>query len=609
MSKAFIYLPDSFAKVSTYEVGTYAKELAALDSLGIPVPKSIVIPHNTLKIIAQANNLQAKIYKLIQEIDYSNSVSKEKARKQLMHAIQRQSIPKELASELLSHYHEYFKKSFVLVKNSEKLPFADIIVANIHSDTNFVETILEVWAKISATKLEKLMLGTNYVHDILFPSPILVQQQFEPSSSGVAYSFDLNDGNKSRITIHSSWGVFQKNGQESDTYTVDVRTKNIISKQTQTKLTQHRRVLGKIRSDEVLVKHQNSETITPEQLKIITATVSTIKRKYLSQIEVFWAIENNQIHIESVLETDIQLPEKAIVAAQKIFVTVNSAESATKIVGEPDGIAVLDSGKLLFASATHPSEVVKTSQRKYLVEAIARTLSKYITRTNKPLLYRANNYTSAEFSKLQFASLYEVTELNPALGFRGGLRLLSLPEAFKIELESLKKVLETSKQKITLILPFVRSPEEATRLVQVVERYGLTQNPQFSIWLELATPENVLNLSQYPLQLVQGFLFNTRSIHSLVTGIDLANPDIASHYNQNVLLLKKLIQNSISTIKEKALNQSLLTKHTLFIDLTEFNKELLEQVSDLEIDGFIVNQEVTEFTKTCIMNTTQNTIL
>ncbi len=610
MSKAFIYLPSDFAKVSTYEVGTYAREFATLETLGIPLPKSIIIPHNTLKIIAQANNLQAKVYKLIQETDYSSTISKEKACKQLIHLITRQSIPKELADELLAIYHDYFKKSFVLVKNSEKLPFADIIVSNIHSDTNFVEAILEVWAKISATKLEKLLLGTNYVHDVLFPCPILVQQQLEPSTSGIAYSFDLADGNKTRITIQSSWGVFQKGKQEYDTYTVDIRTHNIIKKQTQTKLSQHRRVLGKIRADEVLVKNQNTETISIAQLKVISQLISIIKRKYLSQIEVFWAIEENQIYIESVTQTDIQPQEnRKQKSIQQLFVTVNSNQTATKITQEADGIAILDSGKLLFASATHPSEVIKTTQKKYLIEAIARTLIKYITRTDKPLLYRANNYTSAEFNKLQFASLYEVTELNPTLGFRGAIRLLSQPETFKLELESLKKTLETTKQKITLILPFVRSPEELIQLVQMVQKYGLTGYPQFSIWLELATPENVLNLSEYPLHLIQGVIFNTNSIHALATGIDITNTDIASRYAQNTILLKKLIEHSITTLKEKSKTYSLIAQSTFFVDLTLFNKELLEQISDLEIDGFIINQEVTEFTKTCIIDTHQKIIL
>lgn len=600
VSNAFIYLPDSFAKVSTYEVGTYAKELANLEGLDIPLPKSIIIPHNTLKIIAQANNVQAKVYKLVQNTDYSNSRSKEQAKKQLRKAIQEQSIPKELASELLSIYHKYFKESFVLVKNSERLPFSDITIANTHSDTNFVEAILNVWSEISATKMEKLMLGTNYIHDILFPSPILVQQQFEPTTSGIAYSFDTTDGNKSRVTILSAWGVFQKNQQESDRYAVDVRTKNCIKKQTQTKLTQYRRVLGKIRTDDVLVKYQNQETITLEQLKRITELVSQIKRRYLSQVEVAWAIENKHIYIESVQEVDIQLPEKNKKTIQKIYVTINTAQSTTMIPKDSDGIAVLDSGKLVFAAATHPSEVVKTTQKKYLIEAIARTLIKCINQTNKPLLYRANNYTSHEFAQLQFASLYEVSELNPALGFRGGLRLLSQPETFKIELESLKKTLDATQQKITLILPFIRSPEEAIRIIQVVQKYGLTEYSRFSVWLELATPENILNLSQYPLKSIQGMLFNTKNIHSLMTGVDSANTDIASLYSPNVLLLKKMIESCVT---------NKVAQHSFFVDLTEFNKELLEQVINLDIDGFIVNQQVTEIAKTCIINTQQNTIL
>ncbi|GIK83619.1 MAG: hypothetical protein BroJett025_02410 [Patescibacteria group bacterium] len=609
MTQTFVYLPSDFALASTFEVGTYAKELALLIEGGVLLPKAIVVPKNTLKIIAQANNLQAKIFKLVQETNYLSSLSREETKKKIQHLITRQSIPHELAAHLLKTYHEYFDTSFVLIKNSERLPIPDIELQNIHSDTNFVDAILEVWASLASAKFEKLLLGTNSVHDILFPCPIMVQEQLESKISGIGLSFDQNDGNKSRITILSSWGIYSPLQQDFDRYSVDVRTGIVTTKQVTTKQVQFRRVLGKLREDAVLVKYQNQETLTPKLVKDIATIITKIKRNYLYQIQVIWAIQNEKLYILSVGEAEVQLKQhqNKTKTIQKIFVTATT--NLTKLSENVDGIAVLNSGKLLFASAIHPSEIVKTKQRKYLVEAMSRTLSKSVDQSNKPLLYRANTYSSDEFRKLQFSSVYETKENNPLLGFRGGLRLVSQQETFKLELESLGKVLEKTRQAVTLVLPFVRSPEELTLLVQIVRNQGLLEHPRFSVWMELATPENIFNISEYPLNLIQGVLFNMQSLHSLAVGVDYSNPDIASHYSNHPILLRKFVEHGIGSILEKLGTQQLLSRCDIFVDLSNFNKELLEQLTDLHITGFVVNEEVTSTIKTCIMDTQQKRLL
>lgn len=601
MSQTFLYLPTEYAKVPSNELGSFVKQLSILQNIpGISLPKSIVIPTNTLKIIAQANNLQAKIYKLIQEIDYSSSISKENAFKKVEHLITKQSIPKKLADTLLKTYHDYFKKSFVVVKNAGQLPFTDIELAHIHQDTNFVEAILEVWAKMSVEKLKKLMLGINNIHDILFPCPILIQEQLEPKTSGIAYSFNAQDGSKNSISILSTWGIYDPQLQDLDRYLVDSRTFNITSSFTTAKQTQLRRVLGKLKLEDVLVKYQTSSTITTEQLQNLAQLVSAIKKKYLSAIEVLWGIQNDTIFIESVSESDIHLPILSLQAKTlfNLYTITKPTSSINKESSDIAGVVIYDSGKLLASSATHPSEVVKTKQKKYLIEAISRTILKYSDKSDKPVLYRANNFTSTQFNQLQFASLYEMPEANPFLGFRGGLRFTSQQEAFKLELDAILHALSKTKKQITLILPFIRSSGELSQLITIIKKQGLLEFSNFALWLELSTPENVLNLSEYPLNKIQGLVFNLQNMHALITGIDPNNPDVASHYKMNQIVLKKLV--------EHAINNSKKTK--LVVDLTSYDKELLETLCDLEVDGFIINEEVTQLAKKCIIERQEKTI-
>ncbi len=611
MSTKFIYLPTEFDAYSTHDVGTYAKEFVQIRSLGVNVPKMVVIPQNTLKVIAQANNLQAKIYKLIQETNFSSRLSKNKTRRHIKHLIYSQRVPKELALELLGTYHNYFKKSFVLIKNAEVLTTSDTVVENIHSDANFIDAILETWALLSVKKYLLLLSRTHSTHEILFPSPILIIKQVEADKSGIAYTFNTQTGNKNQVSIQSNWGIFSEEQNQNDSYQIDIRTFNTIHKSIQTKGTQLRRVIGKLTQDKVVSKKKESESLSPEELKIITESVSSIKKKYLSQLKVHWSIKNDSVYIDSVTPVDIATPhnaESSKINKKQIFIVAQNLK-AKKLNPEVDGTVIYSAGQLLSVSATHPMEVAKTKQREPLVNAISKALTKYSKATDKPLIYRCNNFTSKQFTQLSFSSLYETEEINPNLGYRGGIRYISQQNAFKIELDIINKTLQNTQTKISLLLPFIRSAEELQQVYQLIKNSGLTNQKNFSVWLELSTPENVLNLESYPLQLVSGFVFNTNSIHSLLTGVDITNKDIYTRYSYNTVLLKQLVETTLKHISEKTKTTSIYEKPQLLVDLTTFNKELQEELCSLDISGFIINESVTEILKKCMIEDEYNSVL
>lgn len=612
MNQKFIILPDEFSKTATSVVGSSAKHLAALSDLGIMVPASIVIPQNTLKIIGQANNLQTKIYKLIQDNNFQSSLAKEKTKKQLVHIIRTQRIPNELAKNLLKTYHAYFSDSFLKLMNAEPLFQSDIIIQNIHSDTNFTDALLELWARISAAKFDRLLASTHQIHEVLFPSPILVQKQLEPQVSGTAFTFDTKTGQKNRVTVKSSWGVYTDSHPDSDTYFIDVRTHLTTAKSIQTKETQYRRVIGKLRTDTVLVKQKDAETLTPAQLEQLSKWVSTIKKQYLSQLKINWAIENSRLYIESVSEADVMVEQIAAQpkTSKKVFsIITNSFSFKTFDAKNSDGIALYNSGELLAVTGTHPAHIAKTKQKNHLVTAISRSILKYLEKSQNPLIYRANNYTSKEFTKLSFASLYEVTETNPALGYRGALRHLSQKDAFQLEIDILMQVTKLSQQEIIFLLPFVRSPEELAQLVQVLQNTGLTQHKNISLWLEVSTPENILNISAYPLKMISGIVCNTQNLHACLTGIDPQNSDVSVHYTLNQVLLKQLIRSLVNSISDTLQTTDIHSQPSIFVDITPFNKGLLDQLCDLKIAGFIVNAEVTDTAKKCMIEQERETLI
>lgn len=608
MAQKFIYLSNEFGSLASHTLGEAASRLSELQKTNINVPKSVLVPTNTLKIIAQANNLQAHCYKLIQNTSFASIISKNTTSEQIKKLITKTRVPKELGSELLKVYHQFFSDEFVKVQSSNTVNTKTLQHENIHSDTNMITSVLELWAEIVSTQISSMQTKKHSIHEVLFASPILIVEQIEPKISGKAITFDINTGSKQRITVQSSWGVFSPT-TDFDTFLIDIRTKNTTHKKIVNKSKQYRRVLGKLRIDEVQKNSQSKSTLTAKQISQLTDAVSKIKRKYLSQLEIYWAYHHDKLVIESISE--VELTYNAYSSKQKeperkrLFVTLPFNKSTDAVPKAAKGLAVLNSGQLLAISGIHPVQTAKSKQKDHLITAVSRTLSKFSSKQKLPILYRANNYTSFELSKLQAGSVYESKEANPALGFRGGIRYISHQSAFETELLILKKTIQKTSQELGFILPFIRSASELQQVLSLIQKSGLMNQKNFSVWLEISTPANTLDLASYPVEKLGGVVFNPQTIHALLNGIDKSNHDIYSRYPINTHIIKELLSTTINTLNDKTKTMSQFKKPQVFVDLTDFNKSLLQQVYDLDFSGFIVNESVTELAKKCMIEEEQ----
>lgn len=612
MAEKFIYLSNEFGSVASHLIGDTATELFELERAGVNTPKSLVIPVNTLKIIAQANNLQAHCYTLLQNTTFSSSLSVTKTADQLKKLVEKQTVPKDLGSQLLKTYHTFFSDDFVKVQSSNRVRNTIYALENIHSDTNMVTSILELWAEIISVQIHQMQAKQHSLHEILFATPILISKQAEPTKSGVALTFDDRSGAKQRISVHSSWGVYTAQ-TDHDSYYVDIRTKNITQKSVPKKSSQYRRVLGSLRKDEVLKQKHDVSTLSEKEINQLLEAVTSIKKKYLSQLEIGWAYVHDRLIIESVEPVELDFSNKKTSSSEKqtkqIFSTIPVNQSTTTISESIDGLAVLNSELLLAITGTHPQEIAKSKQREHLVSAVSKKISKFVTTKNLPLIYRANNFTSHEFRQLKGGSVFEAPETNPALGYRGGIRYLSQSAAFEIELEILQNILQKTTKKVGLLLPFIRSASELQQVLSKLKNEGLLEHSHFSVWLELSTPANILELSEYPVQKLGGLVLNTKSIHTLAYGFDPHNPEMMARYPYSIPLLKTFLQSAIDTLKEKTRTISNFDKPNLYIDLSSFNKQVLEELYDLEIAGFIVNESVTDVAKKCMIKKEQHSVV
>src|SRR5439155_17648178 len=89
---------------------------------------------------------------------------------------------------------------------------------------------------------------------------------------------------------------------------------------------------------------------------------------------------------------------------------------------------------------------------------------------------RLSDFKSNEYANLIGGSRYEPQEENPMLGFRGASRYVdeSFRPCFELECQALKRVRETmGLTNVEVMVPFVRSVEEARQVTQLLAQNGL----------------------------------------------------------------------------------------------------------------------------------------
>jgi pyruvate,water dikinase len=141
----------------------------------------------------------------------------------------------------------------------------------------------------------------------------------------------------------------------------------------------------------------------------------------------------------------------------------------------------------------------------------------------RPVIVRLSDFKSNEYASLIGGQAFEPDEENPMLGFRGAARYDSpaFAEAFALECDALCKVRDTMGfDNVKLMVPFVRTPEEGRRVVDLLAAYGLQRGVNgLEIYLMCEIPTNALRASEF-LAHFDGFSIGSNDLTQLALGLD-----------------------------------------------------------------------------------------
>lgn len=171
----------------------------------------------------------------------------------------------------------------------------------------------------------------------------------------------------------------------------------------------------------------------------------------------------------------------------------------------------------------------------------------------KKVIVRMSDFKSNEYANLIGGKLYEPHEENPMIGFRGASRYISdtFVDCFELECRAMKKVRdEMGLTNVELMIPFVRTPGEASQVVDLLAKYGLKRGENgLRLIMMCELPSNAL-LAEDFLQYFDGFSIGSNDMTQLTLGLDRDSGIIAHLFDERDPAVKKMLSMAIQACRK-----------------------------------------------------------
>lgn len=167
----------------------------------------------------------------------------------------------------------------------------------------------------------------------------------------------------------------------------------------------------------------------------------------------------------------------------------------------------------------------------------------------KEVIFRFSDFKSNEYANLLGGKLFEPTEENPMIGFRGASRYISekFRDCFELECKAFKYVRE--KMGLTnaqVMIPFVRTVDELSQVVSLMEKFKMKRGENdLKIYMMCEIPSNPLLAKDF-LKHCDGFSIGSNDLTQLTLGLDRDSDLVAGLFDERNPAIKQLLHLAIS---------------------------------------------------------------
>ena len=171
----------------------------------------------------------------------------------------------------------------------------------------------------------------------------------------------------------------------------------------------------------------------------------------------------------------------------------------------------------------------------------------------KPVIVRLSDFKSNEYRNLLGGENFEPAEENPMLGFRGASRYIadSFRDCFELECAALRKVrAEMGLTNVEVMVPFVRTIEEARAVTELLKQHGLERGREgLRVIMMCELPSNCLLAADF-LEHFDGFSIGSNDLTQLTLGVDRDSGLVAAAFDERNPAVKALLSMAIKACRD-----------------------------------------------------------
>ena len=176
------------------------------------------------------------------------------------------------------------------------------------------------------------------------------------------------------------------------------------------------------------------------------------------------------------------------------------------------------------------------------------------------VIVRFSDFKSNEYANLIGGQLFEPTENNPMIGWRGASRYYheEYQAAFALECAALKRVRDKmGLTNVKAMVPFCRNLDEAHKVIDIMKQNDLVQGENgFEVYMMVEIPSNVILAEQFA-EIFDGFSIGSNDLTQLTLGVDRDSHIVADVYDENNEAVKEMVRRTIAVGKEKGIKVGL----------------------------------------------------
>ncbi len=277
-------------------------------------------------------------------------------------------------------------------------------------------------------------------------------------------------------------------------------------------------------------------------------------------------------------------------------------------------LALLEYNQLKERASSDPkiAEVIKKIDEKsanykdkieFFVDTLARGIAKIAAGFYpNDVIVRMSDFKTNEYANLIGGYLYEPSENNPMIGWRGASRYYDekFKPAFVLECKALKKARdEMGLTNIKPMIPFCRTPEEGRKVISIMKENGLVQGENgLEVYVMCEIPSNVIVADQFS-DIFDGFSIGSNDLTQLTLGLDRDSDIIAHIFDERNDAVKRLVAQVIDTAHKHNPRRKVGICGQAPSDFPEFAEFLVE----CGIDSISLNPDTVVKTKLRIADT------